>query len=67
VTFFTGRAYWSLGNAHSAMGNHEKALHYASKHLEISKQVIFISLLSIIYEVRLINRSEMSLAKLQLK
>lgn len=35
----TGRACWSLGNAHSAMGNHEKALYFASKHLEISKEV----------------------------
>lgn len=35
------RAYWSLGNAHSALGNHESALDFASKHLEISKEVRF--------------------------
>ena len=35
----TGRACWSLGNAHAAMGNHEKALHYAQRHLEISREV----------------------------
>lgn len=33
------RAYWSLGNAHSAMGSHETALQYANKHLMISKEV----------------------------
>ena len=33
-----GRACWSLGNAHSAMGDPEKAYHYASRHLEISKE-----------------------------
>ena len=32
-----GRACWSLGNAHSAMGDTEQAYHYASRHLEISK------------------------------
>jgi len=34
-----GRAYWSLGNAHASLGNHEKALQYASKHFEISQEV----------------------------
>ena len=34
-----GRACWSLGNAHAAMGNHDKALHYAQRHLEISREV----------------------------
>ena len=33
------RAYWSLGNAHSALGNHESALDFANQHLEISKEV----------------------------
>lgn len=34
-----GRACWSLGNVNLALGNHEKALYFASKHLEISKEV----------------------------
>lgn len=34
-----GRACWSLGNAYSAMGNHEKALHFAQMHLNISKEL----------------------------
>lgn len=34
-----GRACWSLGNAFVSLGNHKKALHYARKHLEISKEV----------------------------
>lgn len=34
-----GRASWSLGNAHAALGNHEKALYFAGKHYEISKEV----------------------------
>ena len=33
-----GRACWSLGNAHSAMGETETAYHYASRHLEIAKE-----------------------------
>jgi hypothetical protein len=33
-----GRACWSLGNAHSAMGDPEKAYHYAARHLQISKE-----------------------------
>lgn len=34
-----GRAYWSLGNANASQGNMEKALQYAVKHLEISREV----------------------------
>ena len=34
-----GRACWSLGNAHTALGKNEEALRYASKHLEISREV----------------------------
>lgn len=34
-----GRACWSLGNAHTALGNHETALDFAQKHLGISKEV----------------------------
>ncbi|XP_052221151.1 G-protein-signaling modulator 2-like [Dreissena polymorpha] len=34
-----GRACWSLGNAHTALGHNEEALQYASKHLEISKEI----------------------------
>lgn len=34
-----GRAYWSLGNAHTALGNHEQAMQFAEKHLEIAKEV----------------------------
>ena len=33
-----GRACWSLGNAHSAMGETETAYHYASRHLDIAKE-----------------------------
>ena len=33
-----GRACWSLGNAHSAMGETETAFHYASRHLDIAKE-----------------------------
>lgn len=36
-----GRACWSLGNAHASLGNHEKALSFAKRHLQISKEVIF--------------------------
>ena len=34
-----GRACWSLGNAHTALGNHDQAMHFAEKHLEICKEV----------------------------
>lgn len=34
-----GRAYWSLGNAHTALGNHQQAMYFAEKHLEIAKEV----------------------------
>ena len=34
-----GRACWSLGNAHTALGKNEEAIQFASKHLEISKEV----------------------------
>ncbi|KAJ8957073.1 hypothetical protein NQ318_007286, partial [Aromia moschata] len=34
-----GRACWSLGNAHASLGNHEKALSFAKKHLELSKEL----------------------------
>jgi G-protein signaling modulator 2 len=33
------RACWSLGNAHAAIGNHEKALHYAQLHLFLAKEL----------------------------
>jgi G-protein signaling modulator 2 len=33
------RACWSLGNAHAAIGNHEKALHYAQLHLYLAKDL----------------------------
>lgn len=35
-----GRACWSLGNAHTALGNHDQAMHFAEKHLEICKEVL---------------------------
>lgn len=35
-----GRACWSLGNAHTALGNHDQAMHFAEKHLEICKEVV---------------------------
>lgn len=34
-----GRACWSLGNAYTALGNHDQAMHFAEKHLEICKEV----------------------------
>lgn len=34
-----GRACWSLGNAYVSLGDHKQALHYARKHLNISKEV----------------------------
>lgn len=34
-----GRACWSLGNAHTALGNHDQAMHFAEKHLEICREV----------------------------
>lgn len=34
-----GRACWSLGNACTALGNHDQAMHYAEKHLDISREV----------------------------
>lgn len=34
-----GRACWSLGNAYVSLGDHKQALHYARKHLDISKEV----------------------------
>ncbi|XP_021175368.2 G-protein-signaling modulator 1b isoform X2 [Fundulus heteroclitus] len=34
-----GRACWSLGNAYVSLGNHKQALHYARKHLDISKEI----------------------------
>ena len=34
-----GRACWSLGNAYTALGNHDQAMHFAEKHLEISREV----------------------------
>ena len=37
VLFFAGRACWSLGNAHSSMGQHLEAYQYAKRHLEISR------------------------------
>lgn len=33
------RACWSLGNAHSAIGNHEKALSFAESHLQLAKEL----------------------------
>uniref|UniRef100_UPI00398F1F50 G-protein-signaling modulator 1-like isoform X3 n=1 Tax=Pristiophorus japonicus TaxID=55135 RepID=UPI00398F1F50 len=34
-----GRACWSLGNAYVSLGSHEQGLHFASKHLEISREI----------------------------
>lgn len=34
-----GRACWSLGNAYTALGNHDQAMHFAEKHLEICREV----------------------------
>jgi len=34
-----GRAYWSLGNAHTALGNHTQALEFARWHLQVSREI----------------------------
>ena len=34
-----GRAYWSLSNAHTALGNHHKAIQFAQWHLDISREI----------------------------
>ncbi|MCJ8748406.1 hypothetical protein PDJAM_G00164450 [Pangasius djambal] len=34
-----GRACWSLGNAYVSLENHRQALHYAHKHLDISREI----------------------------
>jgi G-protein signaling modulator 2 len=34
-----GRACWSLGNAYTALGNHDQAMHFAEKHSEIPREV----------------------------
>ena len=34
-----GRACWSLGNAYTALEDHERALRFAEEHLLISKEV----------------------------
>ncbi|KAI5092871.1 G-protein-signaling modulator 2 [Silurus meridionalis] len=33
-----GRSCWSLGNAHTALGNHDQAMHFAERHREISNK-----------------------------
>lgn len=33
------RAYWSLGNSYSALGDHRQARHFANKHLQLSVQL----------------------------
>ena len=33
------RAYWSLGNSYSALGDHRQARHFANKHLQLSIQL----------------------------
>lgn len=33
------RACWSLGNAHSSVGDHEKALEYAEQHYGLARDV----------------------------
>lgn len=34
-----GRAYWSLSNAYTALGQHHKAMQYARLHLNVSKEI----------------------------
>ena len=58
-----GRACWSLGNAHTALGNHETALDFAQKHLEISKEVSVRTNSSTVFYLRLwlqVNQSTSS-------
>ena len=33
------RAYWSLGNNYTALGDHRQARHFANKHLQLSVQL----------------------------
>lgn len=35
------RACWSLGNAHSSISNHEKALNFAELHYALAKEVFY--------------------------
>lgn len=39
VFIYLGRACWSLGNAYTALEDHERALRFAEEHLLISKEV----------------------------
>lgn len=34
-----GRAFWSLGNVYTALGDHQKAVQYAQMHLKVSKEI----------------------------
>ena len=43
-----GRAYWSLGNAYTALNRHDIALEYAEKHLIVSKEVSLSALVCIV-------------------
>ena len=33
------RAYWSLGNSHTALGDHRQARYFTDKHLQLSIQL----------------------------
>ena len=33
------RAYWSLGNAYTCLGEHRQARHYAEKHLQLATEL----------------------------
>uniref|UniRef100_A0A673KYP0 G-protein-signaling modulator 2-like n=1 Tax=Sinocyclocheilus rhinocerous TaxID=307959 RepID=A0A673KYP0_9TELE len=56
----TALACWSLGNAHTALGNHDQAMDFAEKHLEISKEVRFCSKLQQSYIGELTARMNIS-------
>lgn len=51
------RACWSLGNAHSSIGNHDKALNFAQQHYALAKDVRihFRTNLNIIIEPVILN------------
>ena len=33
------RAYWSLGNAYTCLGEHRQARHYAERHLQLATEL----------------------------
>lgn len=34
-----GKAYWSLGNAYTSLGDYKQARHFSSKHLQLAAEI----------------------------